>query len=104
MAVEKSKATKKTGKPAKAPDKQLRIELVRSVIGRPRKHREVVKGLRSLGYDRSHQKGSHIILRQNKKPYHRLTVPDHPVIARGTLAAIAREIGMSTSALVKYLN
>ena len=53
MAVEKSKATKKTGKPAKAPDKQLRIELVRSVIGRPRKHREVVKGL-GLRRMRSH--------------------------------------------------
>jgi large subunit ribosomal protein L30 len=26
-------------------DKQLRITLVRSVIGRPQKHREVVKGL-----------------------------------------------------------
>lgn len=69
-----------------------------------RSGREVVKALQSLGYERSHQKGSHIILRQSKKPYHRLTVPDHQVIARGTLAAIAREIGMSTSALVKYLN
>lgn len=53
MAVEKDKTPKKTGKSVKAPKRQLRIELVRSVIGRPRKHREVVKGL-GLRRMRSH--------------------------------------------------
>jgi large subunit ribosomal protein L30 len=53
MAVEKSKVTTKTGKTKKVPEKQLRIELVRSVIGRPRKQREVVKGL-GLRRMRSH--------------------------------------------------
>jgi large subunit ribosomal protein L30 len=44
MAVKEinKKPEKKKTKPA---EKQLRIELVRSVIGRPRKQREVVKGL-----------------------------------------------------------
>jgi len=47
MAVNKSQAAPKTQpKAAKKPkDKQLRISLVRSVIGRPQKQREVVKGL-----------------------------------------------------------
>ena len=41
MAVEKEKS--KTAK--KTTDKHLKVTLVRSVIGRPRKQREVVKGL-----------------------------------------------------------
>ena len=46
MAVEKGKA-KATAKADKktTKDSLLRITLVRSVIGRPRKQREVVKGL-----------------------------------------------------------
>ncbi|RLE02052.1 MAG: 50S ribosomal protein L30 [Candidatus Aminicenantes bacterium] len=38
--VTKGKSTK-----SKSGEKQLRIKLVRSLIGRPRKHREVVRGL-----------------------------------------------------------
>jgi len=38
--VTKDKSTK-----SKSGEKQLRIKLVRSLIGRPRKHREVVRGL-----------------------------------------------------------
>ncbi len=45
MAVKDAKATTQTKKVTKPVEKQLRIRLVRSVIGRPRKHREVVKGL-----------------------------------------------------------
>lgn len=44
MAVTEKKA-KTAAKKSSPSDKMLRIELVRSVIGRPRKHREVVKGL-----------------------------------------------------------
>jgi large subunit ribosomal protein L30 len=36
---------KKKSTQSQKQDKQLRITLVRSVIGRPQKHREVVKGL-----------------------------------------------------------
>ena len=43
MAVKETKA--KAAGAKKAPEKQLRIQLVRSVIGRPQKQREVVKGL-----------------------------------------------------------
>jgi large subunit ribosomal protein L30 len=45
MAVKDAKATTPTKKAAKPKEKQLQIRLVRSVIGRPQKHREVVKGL-----------------------------------------------------------
>lgn len=44
MAVTEKKA-KTAAKKSPSADKMLRIELIRSVIGRPQKHREVVKGL-----------------------------------------------------------
>jgi large subunit ribosomal protein L30 len=43
MAVKETKA--KEAGAQKAPERRLRIQLVRSVIGRPQKQREVVKGL-----------------------------------------------------------
>lgn len=50
MAVNKPKKAKaekeeKKPKPAKAEKRQLRIKLVRSLIGRPHSQREVIKGL-----------------------------------------------------------
>ena len=41
----KAKAKKAQPKAAKSTDKQLKIRLVRSLIGRPRKQHEVIKGL-----------------------------------------------------------
>jgi len=38
-------ATKSKSTESKTGERQLRIKLVRSLIGRPRKHREVVRGL-----------------------------------------------------------
>jgi large subunit ribosomal protein L30 len=44
MAVTDKKENSQKKNP-NLPEKQLRIELIRSVIGRPKKQREVVKGL-----------------------------------------------------------
>lgn len=45
MAVNKAQAAAPPKAVKKPKEKQLRIRLVRSVIGRPQKQREVVKGL-----------------------------------------------------------
>ena len=45
MAVKEANGKSPTSDAKMSGEKQLRIKLVRSVIGRPRKHREVVKGL-----------------------------------------------------------
>lgn len=53
MAVKKAAQPKKTGKAKKGPkeaakpveSKSLKIRLIRSLTGRPQKHREVIKGL-----------------------------------------------------------
>lgn len=44
-AAEEKKKSGKTSAGSGSTEKKLKIKLVRSVIGHPRKHREVVKGL-----------------------------------------------------------
>lgn len=57
--------------------------------------REVVKALRKIGYEQDRQRGSHIVLRQTAAPHRRVTVPDHSEVAKGTLRAIIREVGLT---------
>ena len=57
--------------------------------------REVVKALKKFGYEQDRQKGSHIVLRQTSYPHRRVTVPDHKEVAKGTLRAIIREVGLT---------
>ena len=56
---------------------------------------ELIKVLSKLGYHKDHQTGSHIILRNEKYPFRRITVPNHKEIAKGTLRAIIRQIGLT---------
>jgi predicted RNA binding protein YcfA (HicA-like mRNA interferase family) len=57
--------------------------------------REVVQALKKVGLEQDRQRGSHIILRQTDSPHRRVTVPDHKEIAKGTLRAIIREVGLT---------
>jgi len=57
--------------------------------------REVVKALEKIGYMLDRQRGSHLILRQQGPPHRRLTVPDHKEVAKGTLRAIIRQVGLT---------
>ena len=57
--------------------------------------REVVKALGKIGYEQDRQRGSHIVLRQPAPPHRRVTVPDHSEVAKGTLRAIIREVGLA---------
>ena len=57
--------------------------------------REVVKALRKIGYEQDRQRGSHIVLRQTFEPYRRVVVPDHAEVAKGTLRAIIRQVGLT---------
>lgn len=65
--------------------------------------REVIKVLSKIGYEVDHQKGSHVILRNIEPPYRRLTVPNRPEIAKGTLRAIMRQSGLSLEEFLKLL-
>ena len=65
--------------------------------------RELVRALEKLGYEVDRQKGSHIVLRQSQPPHRRVTVPDHKEIAKGTLRAILRHIGITVEEFVTLL-
>ncbi len=57
--------------------------------------KELIKVLSKLGYKRDHQTGSHIILRNEQYPFRRIIVPNHKEIAKGTLRAIIRQVGLT---------
>ena len=63
----------------------------------------LVKALVKIGYQIDHQTGSHIILRNVGYPYRRLSIPDHKVIAKGTLRAIIRQAGLTREEFLELL-
>ncbi len=65
--------------------------------------KQVCKTLGKMGYNKDHQTGSHIILRQENSPHRRLTVPDHKELAKGTLRAIIRQTGLTVDEFKKLL-
>lgn len=65
--------------------------------------REVVRALRKIGYEQDRQKGSHIVMRQTAYPYRRIVVPDHREVAKGTLRAIIRKVGLSVEEFIELL-
>ncbi len=66
--------------------------------------REVVRALRKAGYEQDRQRGSHIVLRQIVEPHRRVVVPDHREVARGTLRAIIRQVGLSVDEFKRLLD
>ena len=65
--------------------------------------KDVIKALRKIGYELDHQTGSHMILRQNKEPCRRLTVPNHKEVAKGTLLAIMKQAGLTRDDFFRLL-
>jgi predicted RNA binding protein YcfA (HicA-like mRNA interferase family) len=65
--------------------------------------REVVKALRKVGYEQDRQRGSHIVLRQTVEPHRRVVVPDHKEVAKGTLRAIIKQVGLTLDEFKKLL-
>ena len=65
--------------------------------------KDVVKALRKLHYELDHQTGSHMILRQRTEPFRRLTIPNHNVVAKGTLLAIIKQAGLTRDEFFELL-
>jgi predicted RNA binding protein YcfA (HicA-like mRNA interferase family) len=65
--------------------------------------RDVVRALRSIGYELDRQRGSHMVLRQSLPPHRRLVVPDHRTVAKGTLRAIIRQAGLTVQQFTDLL-
>jgi len=71
--------------------------------------RSVIRLLRSLGYEVLRQRGSHVTLaRQSPCGEHRITVPLHRTVAKGTLSDIlsqvAVRVGVSREELIGRLD
>jgi predicted RNA binding protein YcfA (HicA-like mRNA interferase family) len=68
---------------------------------------ELAKALARLGYEVSHQTGSHIRLTTRRGGEHHITIPAHDAIRVGTLTAILRDLGehhdLSRDELLKEL-
>ena len=60
----------------------------------------LVKALRSLGYSVQRQRGSHIqMVKETDEGEHRITIPLHDEIARGTLNDILSKVSEKNSVL-----
>jgi predicted RNA binding protein YcfA (HicA-like mRNA interferase family) len=59
--------------------------------------RQVVAALAKIGYELDHQRGSHMVLRHVAPPHRRVTVPEHGEVAKGTLRAIIRQVGLTVA-------
>lgn len=66
--------------------------------------RDLVRALEKVGYAVDRQKGSHIVLRHTEPPFRRVTVPDHKEVAKGTLRAILKQVGLTADDLVELLD
>ena len=65
--------------------------------------RDAVRALERVEYRLDHQRGSHLILRHEKPPHRRLSLPDHRELAKGTIRAIIRQSGLTVDAFVALL-
>jgi predicted RNA binding protein YcfA (HicA-like mRNA interferase family) len=70
--------------------------------------RSLIRLLVSLGYEVIRQKGSHVLLRKRSElGEHNLTVPDHDVLAKGTLNDLLTRVslwnGIPKEALIERL-
>ncbi|GMU82781.1 MAG: hypothetical protein AMXMBFR47_26520 [Planctomycetota bacterium] len=63
------------------------MKLPRDISGR-----EFAEALGKLGYEVSHQTGSHIRLTTQSPSEHHVTVPDHPSLKVGTLNQLLRTV------------
>ena len=63
------------------------MRLPRDISGR-----DLAKALGRLGYEISHQTGSHIRLTTQRGGEHHITIPAHGPIKVGTLSAILRDV------------
>ncbi len=62
---------------------------------------EVIRVLGQIGFHQVGQRGSHVKLRDSTN--RTVIVPLHKELARGTLAAVLRQAGITTSDLLKLL-
>ncbi|MBE9050060.1 type II toxin-antitoxin system HicA family toxin [Nostocales cyanobacterium LEGE 11386] len=56
--------------------------------------KDCIKVLEKIGFYQKRRESSHIIMRRDE-PFTQVVVPDHQELAKGTLRAIIRDVGLS---------
>ena len=64
--------------------------------------KECIKALKKIGFYQKRQEGSHIIMRRDE-PFAQVVVPNNSGIAKGTLRAIVRDVGLTVEDFVALL-
>ena len=65
--------------------------------------RQAVIVFQKVGYEYSHQTGSHIILRSKEPPHRHLSIPDHKELGRGLLRGLIRDAGLTIEQFIELL-
>lgn len=65
---------------------------------------QAVKAFRRVGYEVSHQTGSHVILRRTSPPHRHLSIPDHKELGKGLLRSLIREAGLSVEEFLELVD
>lgn len=65
--------------------------------------KQAVQAFTKIGYQLSHQTGSHMIIRLSNPPHIHLSVPNHKELAKGTLRTLIRDAGLSVEEFTKLL-
>ena len=64
--------------------------------------RDCIRALEKVGFYQKRRESSHVIMRRDD-PFSQVTVPDHNVLAKGTLRSILRDVEMSIEELIELL-
>ena len=64
---------------------------------------ETVAALSKIGFRVDKQSGSHILIRRIVSPHLRLSVPNHPELAKGTLRTLIRQAGITVEEFTELL-
>lgn len=64
---------------------------------------DAVRAFSRVGYEVSHQTGSHIILRRSQPPHRHLSVPNHKELSKGLLRALIRDAGLTVDEFSELL-
>ncbi len=64
---------------------------------------EAVKAFGKIGYEFSHQTGSHMILRSQEPPHRHLSIPNHKELGRGLLRGLIRDAVLTIEEFLKLL-
>ena len=64
---------------------------------------QAAKAFQKIGYEFSHQTGSHMILRSKESPHRHLSIPNHKELGRELLRGLIRDAGLTVKQFIELL-